>query len=191
MTEQRRGRVYQLAACGVMTAALCVLAPFAISIGPVPVTLATLMIYLTVELLGWKWGTASVCAYLLIGLAGAPVFSGYQGGAAPLLGPTGGYLAGYIPLALVAGWVAENTRRMSDKEKTPLVCVIQYAGMVLGTAVLYTLGTVWYCFQSGNPLEAALAWCVTPFILFDLVKMALALAVGMPMRRRLEQVRLL
>lgn len=191
MTEQVRSRTHHLAACAVMTAMLCVLAPYAIPIGLVPVTLATLVIYLTVELLGWKWGTASVCAYLLIGLAGVPVFSGFVGGAGRLLGPTGGYMVGYIPLALIAGWVSLATQGLMERGKTVPAIAIRYAGMVLGTAVLYAFGTAWYCFQGGRTLGAAVAACVTPFIPFDLVKMALALAVGVPVRRRLEQAHLI
>lgn len=185
--EQTRGRTAQLAVCGVMAALLCVLAPIAIPVGPVPVTLATLIIYLSVELLGWKWGSAAVAAYLLIGLAGVPVFSGWQGGLGPLAGPTGGYLVGYIPMALIAGWCALAARGRS----TLPAIAIRFGGMMLGTAVLYALGTAWYCVLSGNPLDKALAWCVTPFIPFDLVKMALAVAVGTPVRRRLRQARLL
>ena len=191
MTEQTRGRAYRLAACGVMTALLCVLAPFAIPIGPVPVTLATLLVYLSVELLGWKLGAAAVTAYLLIGLAGAPVFSGYQGGPGPLFGPTGGYLAGYVPLALIAGWVAEAARPLESRGETAPAFALRYGGMALGTAALYALGTAWYCVLSGNPLPVALGFCVTPFLPFDLVKMALAIAVAAPVRRRLQQARIL
>ncbi len=187
MSEQTRGRVHPLAVCAVMTALLCVLAPFAVPVGPVPVTLATLLVYLSVELLGWKWGTAAVAAYLLLGLAGLPVFSGYQGGPGPLFGPTGGYLAGYLPMALIAGWTA-----LAAQGRSPAVSfAIHMGGMALGTAALYALGTAWYCVLSGNPLPVALGFCVTPFVPFDLVKMAAAVSIGAPVRRRLRQARFL
>ncbi len=186
-SEQTRGRVYPLAACAVMTALLCVLAPFAIPVGPVPVTLATLLIYLSVELLGWKWGAASVAAYLLLGLAGLPVFSGYQGGAGPLFGPTGGYLVGYLPMAIIAGWCA-----LAAQGRSPVAsAAIRLGGMILGTAALYALGTAWFCALSGNPLHTALAVCVAPFVPFDLVKMAAAVSIGVPVRRRLRQAHFL
>ncbi len=187
MSELTRGRVYPLAACAVMTALLCVMAPFAIPVGPVPVTLATLVIYLSVELLGWKLGTLSVAVYLLLGLAGAPVFSGYQGGAGVLFGPTGGYLVGYIPMALIAGWIA-----LAAENRSPaLAAAIRFGGMVLGTAALYALGTAWFCALSGNPLPVALSLCVAPFVPFDLVKMAAAVSIGAPARRRLQQAHIL
>ena len=100
--ERGKGRgAYQLAVCGVMAAVLCVLAPLSIPIGPVPVTLATLVVYLMGSLLGWKWGTAACLAYLLAGLAGLPVFSGFQGGPGVLLGATGGYILGFLASALL------------------------------------------------------------------------------------------
>lgn len=172
-----RGRAYTLAVCAVMAAVLCVLAPVAIPVGPVPVTLATFVVYLMAGLLGWKWGTASCLAYLVAGLVGLPVFSGYGAGAGVLLGPTGGYLVGYLAITLVAGWVADRTDRR----------VPQLLGMLAGTVLCYALGTAWYCVQSGNALPVALGFCVTPFIPFDLVKIAAVLAIGPVLRLRLRQ----
>ena len=90
MDQKRTSITREITACGVMTAVLCVLAPVAIPVGPVPVTLATLAVYLIACLLGWKWGSACCGTYLVAGLVGLPVFSGYGGGAGALLGPTGG-----------------------------------------------------------------------------------------------------
>ena len=180
--ERGKGRgAYQLAVCGVMAAVLCVLAPLSIPIGPVPVTLATLVVYLMGSLLGWKWGTAACLAYLLAGLVGLPVFSGYGGGAGVLLGPTGGYLIGYLPMTFLTGWVADHT----DRRWALLLA------MIGGTALCYALGTAWYCTQSGSPLGAALGVCVVPFLPFDLLKMLAVLAIGPVIRRRLQQARLL
>ena len=175
--ERLGQRVHFIAVCGVMTAALCALGPLAVPVGPVPVTLATLVVYLDGFLLGWKGGTASCLAYLLVGLAGLPVFSGYGAGAGVLLGPTGGYLVGYLAITLVAGWVADRTDRR----------VPQLLGMLAGTVLCYALGTAWYCVQSGNALPVALGFCVTPFIPFDLVKIAAVLAIGPVLRLRLRQ----
>jgi len=191
MTKEKKQRIYHLAICGVMTALLCVLAPFSLPIGPVPFTLATMVIYLTVELLGWKWGTASVLAYLLLGLAGLPIFSGFAGGGGRLFGPTGGYLVGYIPLALVAGWVAQATCGMAKQGRMMFVYGFRFLGIVLGTVVLYLLGTAWYCVQGGVTVGAALAKCVIPFLIPDLGKMVLALAIGAPIRSGLERAKLL
>ena len=194
MSAASRVHVRQLALCGVMAAVICVIAPISIPIGVISLTGGTLAIYLTACLLGGLKGTASVLVYLLVGFAGLPVFSNYMGGAARLLGPTGGYLVGYLPMMLIAGGVVELTlARFREKGRAGAApaLVLQFLGMVLATAVLYAFGTAWYCVQAGVGLEKALAACVFPFIPFDLVKMAIALLVGVPVRRGLERARLL
>ena len=81
----------------------CVLAPFSIPVGPVPISLTTLVIYISVYLLGWKMASLSCFVYILIGMAGLPVFSGFSGGPGKLAGPTGGYIIGFIPMAVITG----------------------------------------------------------------------------------------
>ena len=80
MEKSTRGRVYRLTVCALMAAVMCVLGPLSVPIGPVPIAFANLVIYLAVYLLGWKWGTVSTLVYLLVGLAGLPVFAGYASG---------------------------------------------------------------------------------------------------------------
>jgi len=184
----------RLTLCAVMAAVICVLAPISIPIGPVSITGGTLAIYLAAYLLGGVWGTVSTLVYLLVGMVGLPVFSNYMGGVSRLAGPTGGYLVGYLPMALLAGAVVQwSFHRFDGKGKAgaAIALAAQFAGMALATAVLYAFGTAWYCIQAGVGLQKALAVCVFPFIPLDLVKIAAALAVGAPLRRRLERAGLL
>ncbi|MDE6840125.1 MAG: biotin transporter BioY [Oscillospiraceae bacterium] len=184
----------QLTICAVMAALMCVLAPVSIPIGPISITGGTLAIYLTAYLLGGKWGALTTLVYLLVGFVGLPVFSNYMGGAERLAGPTGGYLVGYLPMVLLAGGVIQwSAHRFDEKGQTGAVMAlaVQLLGMVAATAVLYAFGTAWYCVQAGVDLQKALAACVIPFIPWDLIKMALALTVGVPLRRRLERAGLL
>ena len=90
--EKRKITTQQMALVAIMTAITCILAPFSLPIGPVPISLTNLVIYFSLYLLGWKLGTLSYVIYLLIGLVGVPVFSGFSAGPAKLFGPTGGYL---------------------------------------------------------------------------------------------------
>ena len=76
-----------------MAAVTCILAPLSVPIGPVPISLTNFAIYLSLYLLDWKKGTLSYLIYLLLGLVGLPVFSGFTGGLAKLAGPTGGYIS--------------------------------------------------------------------------------------------------
>ena len=169
--------IRSLCSCGVLAAVICVLSPLSVPIGPVPVAFANLAIFLAVYLLGWKWGTVSCLAYLLVGLAGLPVFAGFSGGAGVLLGPTGGYLLGYLPMALVGGWVVDHTQAKW----------LHGLGFALGTVLCYLLGTAWFCWQGGYTVGAARGLCVTPFIPFDLGKIVIAIGLGSLLRHRLAQ----
>ena len=136
-TESKNGTkkltTYQLTLTAVMAAVICVLGPIsmAIPISPVPISLASMAVYLAVTVLGMKLGTLSCLIYLLLGLVGLPVFSGGSAGAAKLFGPTGGYLVGYLFLALIAG--AFVGRYTENKWKSIAFAAL---GMVLGTMVL-------------------------------------------------------
>ncbi|MBP3305913.1 MAG: biotin transporter BioY [Oscillospiraceae bacterium] len=172
----RKRKIYTLTVTAVMTAVTCILAPISISIGTIPISFTNLAIYLSLFLLGWKIGTVSVVVYLLIGLTGIPVFSGFTGGVAKLVGPTGGYLIGFIPMAVVAGLVIEKTNNR----------FLQFAGMVAGTAIAYALGTAWYCVVMNSGVVAALSVCVFPFIPVDIAKIVIAIVVGSMLKTRLR-----
>lgn len=169
--------VHALTLTALVAAVLCVLAPLSIPVGPIPLSLATLVIYLSVYLLGWQWGTVCVLVYILLGAVGVPVFSSFTGGLGALLGPTGGYIAGYILLALLSGLAVEHSDRLW----------VHLLGMIAGTAALYILGTAWFCFQNGATVGTALSKCVWIFIPGDLLKMAAACCLGPLLRRRLKQ----
>ncbi len=171
-------RTYAMTTIALMAAVLCVVGPFTIPVGPVPVSLAPLVIFLSVYILGTKKGTVSVLLYLFIGAVGVPVFSGFTGGFGKVAGPTGGYMLGYILMALIAGWFIH---RFYDK------VAIQFLGMVLGLAVLYAFGTAWLAYSAGMSFQAALAAGVLPFIVFDLIKIIIAIALGRTIRGRLQR----
>ena len=101
----RNESVKTMTMCAIMAALMCILGPMSIPIGAVPISFTNLVIYLTVYLLGAKKGCISYLIYMLLGVVGLPVFSGYTGGIAKLAGPTGGYLVGFILLALISGMV--------------------------------------------------------------------------------------
>ncbi len=91
-------------------ALICILSPFTIMlpISPVPISLTIFAIYIAVYAVGMKWGLAATALYILIGLVGLPVFSGFSGGAGKLLGPTGGYIIGYLFVALISGFFIDR-----------------------------------------------------------------------------------
>ncbi len=136
----------------------------------VPFTLQTFAVCLVTAVLGLRLGVWSVGIYLLLGACGAPVFAGFKGGFAALLGTTGGYLIGFLFTALVTGLAAEKRGR----RPAPLI-----AAMALGVLLCYAFGTAWflvvYAKNSGAiGLGTALAWCVLPYLIPDALKIALA-----------------
>ena len=188
--------INRIVSIALMTAVICVLSPFAIAIpvSPVPISLATFAIYLTVIILGWEDGTISVLVYVLLGFAGAPVFTGFTGGAGKVLGPTGGYIIGYIFLAFIEGAFVDGARKARPYEETvgaSYTSATMLIGMVLGTIVLYVIGTIWLMRQAGLTLVAAFSAGVLPFIVGDIVKMIVALFAGSKIRSALVKSNLI
>ena len=140
----------------------------------VPFTLQTFGVFAALGTLGGRRGTYAVAAYLLLGLAGLPVFSGFRGGPGVLLGTTGGYILGFLALALLY-WAV--TARLGQRP------VVMAAAMVLGLVVCYAFGTAWflvaYARTAGSiGLWATLGMCVFPFVVPDLAKIALAMLLS-------------
>lgn len=156
---------------GMMTALICVMAPFSlhIPISPVPISLTNLALYFILYVLGMKRTLLCNGLYLLIGLVGIPVFSNFTSGPGKLLGPTGGYLIGFLFMTLIAGLFVD---KWEDKI---WVCVI---GMIVGTAVCYLFGTAWLAVQQKMTFSAALMAGVVPFLPGDAVKIIVASLIG-------------
>ena len=136
----------------------------------VPFTLQTFAVFSVLLLLGGKRGTLSVVTYILLGAIGAPVFSGFNSGVGVLLGTTGGYILGFLLMGLLFLLFEKLLRRK---------LWVEILALVLGLLVCYAFGTGWFMYiytKKTGPvgLFSVLSWCVFPFILPDLVKMALA-----------------
>ena len=144
----------------------------------VPFTLQTFGVFLAVGVLGGKRGTLAVLIYILLGCVGLPVFAGFSGGIGVILGSTGGYIVGFLFTALVM-WALEKM----PGNRT----VVSILSMVLGLIVCYAFGTLWFMLvyaRTTGPvgLWTALGWCVFPYIIPDLVKIALALVLQKRLR---------
>ncbi len=186
MTKEKKKSIVStksLATIGLMTAVCCVLGPVSVPIGAVPVSLGVLAVLLTVYVLGMFKGTVATLVYILLGAAGIPVFSGYQGGLQKLSGPTGGYIIGFILMALIAGFFID---RFSYKK-----CYMHVVGMVLGLAVCYLFGTFWFMFITKTSFLGALSICVVPFLVFDALKIAFCFSVGIGLRKALTAAHLM
>lgn len=182
MKESGHLSIKNIASMGIITAVICILAPLSIPIGPVPVSLTNLVIFFGIYILGWEKGTISYIVYLLIGLVGVPVFSGFTAGPQKLLGPTGGYLIGFILMAVISGLFIEKSGRKF---------ILSFIGMITGMVVCYVLETAWLAFQMHLSIQAALVTGVLPFLLGDLLKMILAALVAPQIYKALQRADLL
>ena len=178
----KKSTVFNMTSCALMAALMCVLCPVSVPIGPIPISLSILVILLTVYVLGTWRALVSYTVYLLLGAVGMPVFSGFQGGLAKLAGPTGGYLAGFWLMILVAGIIMEKGKR------NLLVTIL---GMLVGVAIDYAVGTAWFVFQTESTVVHALDVCVYPFIPFDVAKIVIAVLLGSVVYQGLEKAKLL
>lgn len=128
-------------------------------------TLQTCAVCLTAGLLGWKRGTLTVLVYILLGMVGLPVFTGFKSGIAAVTGPTGGYIVGFIFTALIVGLAAD---RMGKR------LWVNILFMAIGILVCYLFGTVWFMIAYKVTFVSALTTCVIPFLIPDAVKIAVA-----------------
>ena len=144
-----------------------------IPIGPVPIVLQNFFILLTGLLLGSRWGFASVAIYLLAGACGFPVFSGGTGGFGRIIGPTGGYLVGYLPAVYIIGAISEKTGQKA---------VFDVIAMCCGSIIVYVFGVAWLKVLTGMSWSNTLAVGMFPFIPGDALKIAAAVPIAKTLR---------
>ncbi len=145
----------------------------ALPIGPVPIVLQNLFVFLSGLLLGPRWGVASIGVYLMAGALGLPVFAGGVGGIGRFAGPTGGYLLGYLPAVYVIGWISKKSKGRAAEDVLAMVC---------GSIIIYACGVSWLKILSGLTLAKTLAVGMYPFILGDGVKIAAAVPIAKALR---------
>ncbi len=140
----------------------------------VPFTMQTFAVFFVLSALGGKRGTAAIIVYVLLGAVGIPVFAQFTSGIGILLGSTGGYIIGFILMGLVYRLIVHFLGKK---------LWVEILSMVIGLAVCYSFGTVWFMIvyaQANGAVRLAmvLGWCVIPFIIPDLIKLGLALALS-------------
>jgi len=145
----------------------------AIPIGPIPIVLQNMFVLLAGLLLGSRWGLASVAVYLLTGACGLPVFAGGLGGIGRIVGPTGGYLIGYLPAVFITGYISEKAAKRTGCDILAMIC---------GTIVLYGCGVVWLKFLTGMTWSKTMMVGMYPFLIGDAFKIAAAAVIARALR---------
>lgn len=177
-SKRTKNNVRDLVIIALTAAIICVLGPISIPLPKlVPISLTNLALYFLVYIVGTRRTSIAFIVYCLIGLVGMPVFSGFQGGAEKLVGPTGGFIVGFLPMIIVMGLFIDR-----HPEKKVLSVIVMEAS----TWIAYLLGTFWYCYTMEAPFAAAIAACVLPFLAEDLIKMIVAAIFGPSIRKRLK-----
>ncbi|MBD3109775.1 biotin transporter BioY [Bacillus sp. AGMB 02131] len=162
------------------TAFITIFSQVTIPLPPVPITGQTLAIGIAATILGRKYGTLSVLLYLIIGAVGVPVFAGMSGGISKLVGPTGGYLVGFLPTAYIIGLFVE---------KTKLCFTNAFIANIIGMVITLAFGTAWLKIAASLSWSAAIAGGVTPFLLVGILKAAIAAYISVLVRKRLLNTR--
>lgn len=178
MNQTKKIKPLDLAYIGMFVALITICSWISIPL-TVPVTLQTFAVFAAVAMLGLWRGMAAVVVYILLGAVGAPVFAGFSGGFGILLGNTGGYIIGFVFSALIAGGIMKKFGKK---------IFIMAAAMVLGLLACYAFGTAWfmYVYSDANGaigLMATLSWCVFPFMIPDICKIALAIILDKRLAR--------
>lgn len=140
----------------------------------VPFTLQTFGVFCAVSILGGRNGFFAILVYILLGAVGLPVFAGFSGGLSSLVSPASGYIWGFLVMALIY-WGAEKF--FGDK------LYVQIPALVIGLAMLYVFGTVWFMYVTKASFAYGFSVCVVPFIAFDLAKMACAVLISGRVRK--------
>ena len=180
--DNQKIKTKQMVLIALMTAVTCVLGPLSIPLpfSPVPISLTNFAIFLAIFVLGMKNGTISFIIYLLLGAVGVPVFSSFRGGLQVLAGPTGGYLIGFIFLALIMGFALEHF----DRKLVPTII-----GMIIGMAVCYAFGTVWLAKLLSLSFKEGLMMGVIPYLAGDAAKIIIAAIVGPKLYGATQKIR--
>ena len=181
-STKNRAFISDLSLISVSAALITICSWISIPLGPVPFTLQTLGILAVMLTIGGRRGTIAVLVYLALGACGVPVFAGFKGGIVSFIGPTGGFLIGFVIAALVY-WLLEKAlfkRLMNTPVKTWIFGLL---GFVIFEVVMYVIGVIWfmtvYAAQTGPVgLATVMGWCVIPFIIPDIVKMIVAVLIG-------------
>jgi len=178
----KKGSTYQYVLAAFGAAIIAVLAQVTIPLPLIPITGQTLAVGIIMTILGTRLGTLSVLLYILLGAAGLPVFSGMSGGLGILVGPTGGYIVGFLATAIIMGLYLD---------KVGITFTQAIIANIIGMIVTLAFGTVWLKIVADYTWTAAFMGGVAPFIVVGIVKAVLAAWIGVIVRRRLERAHLI
>lgn len=163
-------------------AIISILSVISVPVGTIPISLGLFGVLISALCLSLTQSILSVAVYLLLGIIGLPVFSGFRSGISMLAGPTGGYLLSYIAVSAVTGKIA----RFAKGKSRSVAVAITLSACCIGVTASYIIGTAFYSITTGTTFVAALSLCVFPFIPFDIIKAVTATLVSIRLKALLR-----
>ena len=174
----KKNPIRDITICGIMSSLLCISAMFTIPLPltPVPVTLQTFFICVIAIVMSRRQAIVTVCIYLLMGVIGLPVFSGMRSGPGVLVGPTGGFLLGFIPAVAM---ISTLFKHMYENKKILPALNLSFS-LIIGSLIIYAFGTAQLMGVNSLSLSGALTAAVLPFVFGDTIKIAIAVFIIIP-----------
>ena len=161
-----RDKINSLTLIAIFGALMCIVSPFSLPLGPVSVSLATFVIYIVSYCANTFSAFMTVVIYIVLGIVGLPVFSGFCGGIGHIFSYTGGFILGYIPMVLIISPLSKINRKA------------YLLSMILSTLILYSVGCIWYSYYSSTEIIASVYVCVLPFVIGDIAKISAAMLIS-------------
>ncbi len=175
-TKTKKTKTFQLVMCAMCAAIIAVSAQVVVPLPTqVPITLHTFGVALCAAVFGSLSGTVSTAVYVLLGAVGLPVFAGMRGGFDVLLGPTGGFLYGFIAMAFFCGMQMKNL---------PLRIAVSVGGL----AICYLCGAVQYALLMQIDLLNSIVLVVLPFVIKDVLSIVAAQYMAIPIRKAIAKI---
>lgn len=175
MKKEQHMQTKTIVITGMFAAVIAVLSQIAIPMpSGVPITLQTFAIALTGYVIGWKKGLASTVVYLILGAIGVPIFAGFTGGFQILAGPTGGFMFGFLGMAVLCGFGAKVRNRITST-------VLGFAGLF----ICHLAGAFQFSLVSGSGFVESLMLVSVPYLIKDAISVVLGNVVGIILRKRL------
>lgn len=175
-----KNNTQRIAITAVLTALLLIIGPLAINVGPVPMTLQTLIVALVASVASTRVSLTAIGLYIVLGALGLPVFAGYSSGFAVLIGPTAGYLWSFLLYAPIIGLTIKHT---------PNILALIVANVV-AVVVNLAIGTIWLSISTHMSATTAIAAGVTPFVLSGLIKIVVVVLATVLIRQATQKMRL-
>ena len=167
---------------GILTSLMCIFSVVILPINTIPITLSVFSVFFISTISGLKKSLFTVIIYILCGCLGLPVFSGFQGGFSVLFGPTGGYITGYLFISIIVGSCSDKAKKFTFQKRFNYLLISSFIALIL----CYMLGTIQFSLITNLHIKEAVFLCVYPFILFDIIKIVMAIILAETTRKHLK-----